>query len=264
MYTILVQASNNRASYYAFPQSGPMDFKSYKMANLVVGNPVQSPALECTGTAPTIRFNTQATLAVSGADMQWTINGKTIPMHTSIHCKKDDILSGKNTIYGFRSYIAIRGNSLESMVSKHAVYPTPIKPKEILSWQDSETSHPHVSLHPITIKKTISFLAGPEYSFLDLNSQSVFSTEEYEITSKSNRIGARLDGPILRATKQLVTSRPIIPGIIQLPPDGKPIVCLQDCQTTGGYPRIGFITREQLDYFNQIPHRQKVMFKHID
>ena len=61
-------------------------------------------------------------------------------------------------------------------------------------------------------------------------------------------MGARLEGPRLSTkTNQLKQSVPVLPGFIQLPPSGQPIVVLKDGQTTGGYPRIGYIKTNQLE-----------------
>lgn len=75
-------------------------------------------------------------------------------------------------------------------------------------------------------------------------------------------MGARLGGIKLKLSEtHLKHSVPVLPGIIQLPPIGHPVVLLQDGQTTGGYPRIGYIPAEHLSTFNQLMIEQPFKFK---
>ena len=75
-------------------------------------------------------------------------------------------------------------------------------------------------------------------------------------------MGARVEGePLTSSSYQLSYSAPVLPGFIQLPPSGLPIVVLQDGQTTGGYPRIAYIRPQELSAFNQIPLGGSFKFK---
>jgi biotin-dependent carboxylase-like uncharacterized protein len=93
----------------------------------------------------------------------------------------------------------------------------------------------------------IRVLRGPEYdSFADSAHEALWS-EEWRVTPQSNRMGYRLSGPALvRESPSELPSHAVLPGTIQVPPNGQPIVLMSDAQTTGGYPRIGAVIRADL------------------
>ncbi len=64
---------------------------------------------------------------------------------------------------------------------------------------------------------------------------------EYQIATASDRVGTRLDGPVLPARPGSGVSRPMARGAIELPPDGRPIVLGPEHPTTGGYPVIAVV-----------------------
>jgi antagonist of KipI len=117
----------------------------------------------------------------------------------------------------------------------------------------SSNAVPGGSTHTYNGSTTIRFERGPEWNLLTAEAQRVFASAEYSISTDSNRMGARLNGPAL-ATNSLVQMEtvPLLPGTVQLPGSGKPIVILADGQTTGGYPRIAIIPESELARFNQI------------
>jgi antagonist of KipI len=95
-------------------------------------------------------------------------------------------------------------------------------------------------------------LPGPENTLFDKKSLVSFETNEYRIATASNRMGYRMEGPVLRTFQPVnLLSSGIVPGTIQVPPNGQPIVLLADAQTTGGYPRIGNVISADLPFLAQ-------------
>ena len=92
-----------------FPPSGPMDSWSFRLANVLVQNDPGAPALECQFMGPTLKFQKDTVIAVTGADMSPKIDGKIIPLWESIEIKKDQILEMSYATVGARSYIAFSG-----------------------------------------------------------------------------------------------------------------------------------------------------------
>ncbi|WP_321787647.1 biotin-dependent carboxyltransferase family protein [Paraburkholderia sp. J94] len=96
----------------------------------------------------------------------------------------------------------------------------------------------------------VRVLPGPEYASFAPESQRAFWSDEWQVTPNSNRMGYRLDGtPLARAAPDAggaLLSHAVLPGTIQVPPNGQPIVLMSDAQTTGGYPRIGAVIRADL------------------
>lgn len=107
-----VQDVPGRQGYWAVgvPPSGPMDDRAFRLANRLLGNPASAAGLEITMTGPTIRFNTDAVIALTGADIQATLDGVPAPMNTALAVAAGSILQSAGiTGPGARSYLAFRG-----------------------------------------------------------------------------------------------------------------------------------------------------------
>ncbi|EAY67666.1 Allophanate hydrolase subunit 2 [Burkholderia dolosa AU0158] len=93
----------------------------------------------------------------------------------------------------------------------------------------------------------VRVLPGPEYASFAAESQQAFWDEEWLVTANSNRMGYRLSGTeLVRERPTELLSHAVLPGTIQVPPNGQPIVLMHDAQTTGGYPKIGTVIRADL------------------
>jgi antagonist of KipI len=94
---------------------------------------------------------------------------------------------------------------------------------------------------------------------------AALSSAPWRITAQSNRQGLRLQGTALQpadATERL--SEPVVPGTVQLPPDGQPIVLLGEAQTIGGYPRIGHVIAADLPRLAQLRPGDTFHFEPVD
>lgn len=97
-------------------------------------------------------------------------------------------------------------------------------------------------------------MPGPEFDQFTRAAQAALWRTRWRITPQSNRMGSRLDGPALqRARAGDMLSSGVVPGTIQVPPAGQPIILMGDAQTTGGYPRIGGVIRADLWKLAQAP-----------
>ncbi|AJK47987.1 biotin-dependent carboxyltransferase family protein [Burkholderia plantarii] len=93
----------------------------------------------------------------------------------------------------------------------------------------------------------VRVLPGPQYEAFAAASRQSFWDDEWLVTPNSNRMGYRLAGPMLaREARDELLSHAVLPGAIQVPPNGQPIVLMHDAQTTGGYPQIGTVIRADL------------------
>jgi urea carboxylase len=107
-----VQDYPGRVGYWhvGVPPSGPMDMLAFRLANRLVGNPERAAALECTMSGPTLRFHSDAVIAIAGADMRATIDRKAAPYWQAIEVKAGSTLQlGAAANAGARAYIAVRG-----------------------------------------------------------------------------------------------------------------------------------------------------------
>jgi len=131
-----------------------------------------------------------------------------------------------------------------------------LKKGDFLEWEKQEILSSSQVIIPI--KK------GPEFDYLNEEAKRQLNANIYQVGADSNRMGIRLSGPKLESLSyQLGDSSPVLPGFIQLPPSGLPIIVLQDGQTSGGYPRIAYVQDKYLSKLNQIPLGGKFRFELI-
>ena len=97
-------------------------------------------------------------------------------------------------------------------------------------------------------------MKGPEWGTL----KELPRFKTFQIDPSSDRMGIRLTGATLECDYHEIASSAVIPGVIQLPADGHPIVLMNDCQTTGGYPRIGKVREEELGKLAQLRPGQSI------
>lgn len=248
-------------NFYAIANSGAMDVQSAKIANLLLRKDESDPLIECTFMAPTILFDNSTEIAISGADFTWKINGKRIVINQRIKIEKGDVLSGGTSQTGMRAYIAVLGRiqikptfgsySTQMNARIGGFEGRQLKKGDVLEWK--------VEIN--NTSKAVAVFKGPEFSWLSETAQETFEVEEYTISSDSNRMGMRLKGKALDVSGQVLPSSvPLLPGFIQLPPNGLPIIVLQDGQTTGGYPRIAYIRKQELYQLNQVKIGQSIAF----
>jgi len=260
-------------AYYAIPRSGAMDVEAAKMAYKILGQSTDFPLIECTYIAPKIQFESATQIVIGGADFAWTINNKTIERNQIIDIERGDILCGKFAKKGFRGYIGINGNwNLSKTYDSYSTYINAqlggingqlLAAGDLIEWENrAKIINKKQLVTSIDDASIIPIKKGPEYDFLTPLAQEQLIKNIYQIAADSNRMGARLSGaPLESISYQLQYSLAVLPGFIQLPPSGLPIVLLQDGQISGGYPRIAYIPEKYLSRFNQIALGGKFRFE---
>jgi biotin-dependent carboxylase-like uncharacterized protein len=259
--------------HFAIPIGGVMDRNSVILSNRLLGNPDHCPVIECTLIGGIFEVLSRIKIAITGADMKWRVNGYPLQLNRCYVLERGDILEGGRAIEGFRSYIGIEGRWIGQTVYGSVSYlsyaaignldGSPLRSGDILEFAETEKSDATIP-EPTPFLKAIPLQKGPEFDDLDAASQKHIFEHAFYINAQSNRMGARLEGPPLKLNRILKESVPLLPGFIQLPPSGKPIVILQDGQCTGGYPRIAYIDREELDILNQVPIGSFIQFEWAD
>ena len=264
MMTSIQDLGRKGLAYYAIPTSGVMDQNAAKIALLLLNKKEDSPLIECTSSAPELKFNNNTRIVITGADFSWKLNNQKINRCTVLEVRKGDILKGQFARDGLRGYIALDEDlEIEKTYDSFSTYTNArlggydgrlLQKGDVLKWKDG--------CFFFSKNKIIPIKKGPEFNFLNENSIDLLNSNVYKIGIDSNRMGVRLEGVKLKSSSyQLKNSLPVLPGFIQLPPSGKPIIVLQDGQTTGGYPRIAYIQKHNLASFNQIPLGGEFQFK---
>ena len=194
-----------------FPPSGPMDSWSFRLANVLVENDPGTPALECQFMGPTLQFQKDTVIAITGADMSPKVDGKPISLWESIEVKKNQILEMSFATIGARSYIAFSGGIniepwLGSRSTFHKAGVGGIEGKAIQEGQEISISKSQANAGR-KIKKDfipqfskdkiweIEVVKGPNDDWIDDNGHKMFLNSIWKLQAKSDRTGYRLDGP---------------------------------------------------------------------
>lgn len=264
LMTSIQDVGRKGLAYYAIPRSGVMDERAAKIALLLLNQNEDDPIIECTSIGPQILFHGKTQIAITGADFNWTLNDQGIHRNTVVNVKKGDVLKSKISKDGLRGYIAVKGKlNLEKVYESFSTYTNAkigglegrlLKRGDVLEWKNEEINDLDYLI--------VSIKPGPEFSFMGERNEEQFFSNVYKISADSNRMGIRLEGtPLSEALSRLENSVPVLPGFIQIPPSGLPIIVLQDGQTTGGYPRVAYIDQQDLSRLNQVPLGGKMRFR---
>jgi biotin-dependent carboxylase-like uncharacterized protein len=228
------------------PQAGCADTYAAKMANVLLKNHEKDALIEITFGQGEFKFTSDTYICLTGGDFSPKLNGKLIKMQSVYFIKKDSILSFGKRVYGARVYLSVQGGIqtktvygsrsffdgiAQQKLGKGAMLP--ILP--IQKYADNNFSRVRVSeKHFTTIY--LPCLKGPEFFKLNQEQQRKLFTP-FSISDDNNRVGYRLKESLENNLSSILTSA-VLPGTVQLTPSGKCIILLQDCQVTGGYPRI--------------------------
>ncbi|MBV9619005.1 MAG: urea amidolyase, partial [Verrucomicrobia bacterium] len=110
----------------------------------------------------------------------------------------------------------------------------------------------------------LRFIRGSDSNRFNTSALEYLTTETFVVSPDSDRMGVRLDGPALERSNDVdLLSEAVAPGTVQVPPSGKPIVLLNDCQTIGGYPKIAHVITVDLGIAAQLRASDRVRFKEV-
>jgi len=194
-----------------FPPSGPMDSWSFRLANVLVQNEPGAAALECQFMGPTLKFNSDRIIAITGANMSPKIDGAPVPLWESLEVKKDQILEMAFATVGARSYIAFSGgiNTEPWLGSRSTFHKAGVggiegkaiqdgqviplnKSKSVAGRKIKKNSIPVMSTNK---KWSVEVVKGPNDDWVDEKGHKMFLNSDWKLQSKSDRTGYRLDGP---------------------------------------------------------------------
>lgn len=256
---------------FGVPYSGVMDKKAATLANVLLGNNENDAVLEMTMTGAKLKFEIDACIAISGADMSAKLNESAIPLNKMILVKPNDVLSFGKLNYGFRCYLAVLGGfNTETVMKSRSMYQNITKQVKLQKNDELQTSTSNVSSkkHHASIKfnstyinsSDIEVFKGPEFDFLSKDQQNKLFSKPFTISKDNNRMAYQLEETFQNDLKPIITSA-VLPGTVQLTPSGKLIILMRDCQTTGGYPRVLQLKESSLDILAQKFTGKEIYFK---
>lgn len=263
--------------------SGAMDSYSFQIANLLVGNPPNEPAIEMALVGPTLQANRDLVIAVTGADLGLEINGHPAPLWETLPLRKGEIIrfTGDRKA-GVRAYLAIQGGlELEPVFGSYATYlmggiggyqgralekgdRLKVKKRSATQSRFFHRKLPHELIPRYPKQKCLRVILGINQDAFTEEGIHTFLTHSYKITPRYNRMGMRLMGPkISHRTKADIISTTVTFGTVQVPANGQPIILLADRQTTGGYTQIANVITVDLPLLGQSLVGESLSFRTI-
>lgn len=249
--------------------SGAADRTAYLLANRLVGNAPDAVAVETVLGGLEVRCEEQSWLVVTGAPTEVVVNGRPTSSHTVITMQRDDELRIETPPLGLRNYLGVRGGLLAPLtlgscatdVLSH-LGPAPLTAHQRLAVGRPSRPMPDVDLAPPNQpRKTLQVNSGPRRDWFADDAWGTLLHQPWAVTSDSNRVAIRLDGPALdRHGSDELPSEAVIRGAIQVPPSGQPLIFGADHPITGGYPVIATLTERDCDHAAQLRPGDTVRF----
>jgi biotin-dependent carboxylase-like uncharacterized protein len=246
------------------PTSGACDRTSYALANRLVGNAPGAAAIEVTFGGLILHADRDVVVAITGAPCSG------VPLNAPALVRAGQVLRFGPPRTGLRTYVAVRGGidvppvlGSRSTDLLSGLGPAPLVAGQALAVGASYGPMPGVDLAPVADpiggELAVRVTPGPRRDwFTDAGWESL-TTQTYQVSSASNRVGVRLDGtPLERARTGELASEGMTLGAIQIPPSGTPVIFLADHPVTGGYPVIAYITEPDLDPCAQLRPGQSI------
>ncbi|MFC0180783.1 5-oxoprolinase subunit C family protein [Thorsellia kenyensis] len=253
--------------------TGGLDSLSLQLANILVANTRDKAVLEITLGQFSAKFNVSTWIAITGAQTQISLDEKKLSIGWCYPVKAGQTLTIDRPNIGMRNYLAVSGgfNAMEYLNSPSTDLNTKLggfngralEKGDILTINSTSVCPKSIKgiLLP-TFKNQIRAIPATEYSQFSKQSQYDFWHNSWQLTTQSSRMGFRLSGSTLKRESSIdMMSHGVIPGVIQVPPNGQPIVLMQDAQTTGGYPKFACIIEADLNYLAQIRLGDLIQFK---
>ncbi len=277
-------------AHIGVPRSGAADRPALRLANQLVGNLDGAAVLETTLAGPRLRFDGPAVVALTGAPVRARVRDGAVPMNAAFELAAGDELKVGNASSGLRTYIAIRGGVDVPHVLGSAATdvltglgPARLARGDLLAtggltpatggpamatggvtgggraiWPPAPQPPPSGELPNSVV---LHVIVGPRSDWFTADSIERLFHAPFTVDQASNRIGLRLQGPQLeRSRADELLSEGLVPGAIQVPADGKPILLLVDHPTTGGYPVIAVVRSQDLPLAAQLRPGHEVRF----
>ncbi|GLU49491.1 biotin-dependent carboxyltransferase family protein [Nocardiopsis ansamitocini] len=234
-------------------RSGAADARSHALANRLLANPVHAATLEVTFGGLRVRARGTLTVAVTGAPCPLTVNGHGAALNSVLTLADGAELVMGTPATGLRSYLAVRGGidvppvlGSRSTDTLAQLGPERPAPGTLLPVGAPPERFPVTDFAPVAaiegLELDLRVVPGPRDDWFTPEAVGTLLSAAYEVTSRSDRVGARLLGPALtRRVHQELPSEGMVAGSLQVPPDGDPVLFLADHPVTGGYPVIAVV-----------------------
>ncbi|MBZ9687142.1 biotin-dependent carboxyltransferase family protein [Clostridium estertheticum] len=282
MYTTIQDEGRYNYQKSGMSVAGAMDQFSLRVANILVGNSDGEACLEATIMGPEIKFQGEAMIAVTGANLVPRINNVAVDMWCGVKVSDGDVLSFGTVKSGCRSYISItNGIDVPEVMGSKSTYVKGkvggfegriLKAGDEIRIRSSEGSNfdsrvklPTEFIPSYNKDNMVRVVMGPQDDYFTAEGINTFFNCPYEVTNEADRMGYRLSGTkISHKTGADIISDGITMGSVQVPGHGAPIIMMADRQTTGGYTKIATVITPDINIVGQLKPGDSIRFKAID
>lgn len=269
-------------------RTGVMDRMALAAGNALLGNDEGEAGIEFQLFPVRLRFTKEIAFAVTGAHGEARLSGRRLPPWWAARAQAGDelVLSPPRT--GLRAYLTIAGGfDVPEVLGSRSTHLRDRfggfhgralaagdvltgRPHEAFVFRDKEgigavpatTAVPAAHCEGVAAGETVvRAIPAAEFECFDEASQKALCETSWKVTAQSNRQGYSLSGTPLRRKEQLeMRSHAIVPGVIQVPPSGQPVIQLADANSAGGYPKIGVVIDADLWRLGQLPPGSALRF----
>ncbi len=257
---------------WGVPNGGALDPLALVLANRLVGNAAAAAGLEITAGMCRLRAQRSTVAALLGGQFGAQLDGWSVPLGRAFLWRSGQELHIGARISGARAYLALAGGIAVPayLGSRSTLLGGPLpglagRPLRAgdqlplgvgqLSWAGAQLA----ALPCYALDAPLRYLPGPHQHLFD--TPQLLDQARWRVSPHSSRMGYRLDGPPLTGAATEIASLGVVPGVIQVPPSGQPIVLLADAQTTGGYPIIGVVIAADLPRLAQLLPGDQLSFQ---
>lgn len=257
LFTTIQDLGRPHAMSAGVPPGGAMDRFAHRAANLLTGNDENAATLECTLSGPQLVALRPCLVAITGADFDPRVNGRPAPMWTGVFLGEGDELSFAGRRWGARVYIAVAGGiggdrwlgslSTNLLAARGGMHGRLLAAGDVIAVSSVPTG-PAISgrllsldHRPAYADHTLHAIAGPHVRRLDSEGRKAFFGSAFGVSRDADRMGYRLEGPVLEVSGDELLSFGLVAGAVQVPRSGQPILLMADHQTAGGYPVVATV-----------------------
>ncbi|CAI9399534.1 5-oxoprolinase subunit C [Aestuariimicrobium sp. T2.26MG-19.2B] len=265
------------------PRAGALDRASLRLANRLVGNPETAAGLELLGGGLVVQVMADTVLAFCGAPAPVLVDGRPEPSHTALPVRAGAQVRVGRPSHGLRVLLGVAGGLAGDLLAGSvSSSPTaglgraPLRAGDVLDsaglatgpWTATDLGLAAAAVGGGSDGLMLGVFAGPRDDWFTPAARALFVATPWLVSPECDRVGMRLQArhhPAQVGLERLVTgelpSEAVIPGSVQVPPDGRPVVFLADHPTTGGYPVIGVVDPADLDVLGQVRPGDELRFE---
>lgn len=280
LFTTVQDSGRYGYQKFGIPVTGVLDRFAARIANFLVGNDSSCALLEITVGGPRLTVLNDAFVAITGAALEIRLNGNSIPGWAAFRVRPGDLLDIGGVKSGCRGYLAVTGGIAVPLVmgSRSCYLGGKLggfdgralqagdkiqRGNGVFLEQPRKLPRDLVPRPPSEI--VLRAIPGPQDDHFGADLEKFFKAK-FVVSPDANRIGYRLDGPIIRQKEDMpasIISESSFAGGVQIPPNGLPIILLAE-QTVGGYAKIATVISSDMDRLGQASPGDSIRFQSVD